>query len=329
VIDTLEFLTRLSGNAAKVLSSESQFLEGVNDVLATSLFIGSKVYLAQYYSFQLQGSDYPISDSFSQYENVSVIWQPYKSDVTAAYYGAIFATLTGFGGFAQWESQWTAPSGVSKIMNNYPVLNNLCWYELAFGGCLSFTDSTQFPCNGLNLVTASFNCGTGPVPAGPCPSGNNSQSPLNPGGNIISPVAPAQRKRPTNTGMGPGSTVATAQPSVSPVISSVNFIGTKQTQTITISGSGFGTQTGFNGTSQYLRIQNVSANWDAGYNDDSITVKVSQWTDTQITIKGFAGDYGLSEEWKLNSGDKLTISVWNAKSGTGPATANVTVSPAN
>jgi aryl-phospho-beta-D-glucosidase BglC (GH1 family) len=114
-----------------------------------------------------------------------------------------------------------------------------------------------------------------------------------------------------------------------PTITSVGPISPRQTQTITISGSGFGAQNAFKGTSQYLRIHDDTANWEAGYTDDTITVQVSQWTDSQITITGFGGDYGLSEEWKLNSGDKLTVSVWNAKTGTGPATAHATVSSAN
>ncbi|MGD0207442.1 MAG: hypothetical protein ABSC89_07550 [Verrucomicrobiota bacterium] len=109
-----------------------------------------------------------------------------------------------------------------------------------------------------------------------------------------------------------------------PVIGSVSVVAPQQTQTITISGIGFGTQNAFNGTSKFLKIHNDTANWDAGYNGDWINLNVSQWTDTQIVIKGFTGAYGLSE-WKLNAGDKLTISVWNAQTGNGPVTFNATV----
>jgi hypothetical protein len=110
----------------------------------------------------------------------------------------------------------------------------------------------------------------------------------------------------------------------SPLISSVSPILPQATQTITISGSGFGTQNAFNGTSKYLKIHDNTANWDAGYSGDWINVNVIQWTDTQIVIKGFTGAYGLSE-WKLNTRDKLTISVWNAQTGSGPVTFNATV----
>jgi hypothetical protein len=112
--------------------------------------------------------------------------------------------------------------------------------------------------------------------------------------------------------------------SPSPVIASISSVSPQQTQTITISGTGFGTQNAFNGTSKFLRIHDNTANWEAGYSGDWININVSQWTDTQIVIKGFTGAYGLSE-WKFNAGDKLTISVWNAQGGSGPAIYNATV----
>jgi hypothetical protein len=108
------------------------------------------------------------------------------------------------------------------------------------------------------------------------------------------------------------------------VIASISSILPQQMQAITISGSGFGSQNAFNGTSKYLKIHDDTANWDAGYNGNWINLNVSRWTDTQIVINGFTGAYGLSE-WKLNAGDKLTISVWNAQTGNGPVTADVTV----
>jgi hypothetical protein len=109
-----------------------------------------------------------------------------------------------------------------------------------------------------------------------------------------------------------------------PLINSVSAVAPEQTQTITISGSGFGAQNAFNGISKFLKIHDDTANWDAGYSGDWVNLNVSQWTDTQIVINGFTGAYGLSE-WKLNAGDKLTVLVWNAQSGNGPATFNVTV----
>jgi hypothetical protein len=109
------------------------------------------------------------------------------------------------------------------------------------------------------------------------------------------------------------------------VINSITPIVPQQTQTIVISGSGFGSQNAFNGTSGFIQIHDYTTNWDAGFQGDWINLNVSQWTDKQIVIKGFTGAYGLSE-WKLNAGDKLTISVWNAQGGSGPATYNVTVS---
>lgn len=47
-------------------------------------------------------------------------------------------------------------------------------------------------------------------------------------------------------------------------------------------------------------------------------VDVESWTDTEIVISGFSGDYGL-HGWKLTAGDDLEIGVWNPQTGVGPA----------
>jgi beta-glucanase (GH16 family) len=135
----------------------------------------------------------------------------------------------------------------------------------------------------------------------------------------------------------------------SPVITSVSSISAQQTQTITITGSGFGTQNAFDGNSQFLEIHDNTSNWSAGYDrgsaawinigspigsnvggnisvSDWINLNVTQWTDTQIVISGFTGQYGLSG--KLNAGDGLTLWVWNAQAKGDPATYNATVSSA-
>ena len=51
---------------------------------------------------------------------------------------------------------------------------------------------------------------------------------------------------------------------------------------------------------------------------------VERWTDTEIVISGFSGDYGL-KGLKLIEGDQLEIKVWNPQSDAGPARFRVTV----
>jgi hypothetical protein len=206
VINGIEFLSETFGKSGSVLSKEGNFLQGVDDTIAASYLIGASLFMAQSYSFQMQATgDYSIIDSHTQDEYVSVIMQPYKADVISAYYIGIYSTFTGFPGFSQWLSGWTAPTGVSKIMNYYPYSENLCWYEQAFNGSLSFYSSSQFPCPQienqpiLNSVSASFNCGNGPVPMGPCP-GNNSQNNSNSGNGSVNSIIPGVQKWPTVTG---------------------------------------------------------------------------------------------------------------------------------
>ncbi|HTV43320.1 MAG TPA: choice-of-anchor tandem repeat GloVer-containing protein [Candidatus Sulfotelmatobacter sp.] len=112
------------------------------------------------------------------------------------------------------------------------------------------------------------------------------------------------------------------------LINSVSPILPEQTQTITISGSGFGTQSPYNGDSDYLYILDNTGLWQAGYlpAGNDVTLNVTSWTANQIVISGFTGYYGFGY-WTLEPGDNLTIAVWNPQTGVGPATYSVTVEP--
>src|SRR3984885_12107545 len=123
-------------------------------------------------------------------------------------------------------------------------------------------------------------------------------------------------------------TVGASTGSSTPVLTSVSPIVAQPNQTITLSGSGFGTQTPYNGDSQYLEIADLTGNWIAGWinngSPNQVTLNVTSWTDSQIVIQGFTGDYGQNN-WVLNPGDKIQVSVWNPQSNAGPATQTVTV----
>jgi RHS repeat-associated protein len=115
-----------------------------------------------------------------------------------------------------------------------------------------------------------------------------------------------------------------------PVITAVSPILPQQVQTITITGSGFGAMGAYSGDSYYIAITDESAGWNAGYSGDSpadfVTLGIGSWTDTQITVTGFLGQYGnSSQNWILYDGDQVLVRVWNAQTGAGPATATVTV----
>ncbi|MFZ1918033.1 MAG: hypothetical protein WAU58_10705 [Terriglobales bacterium] len=53
---------------------------------------------------------------------------------------------------------------------------------------------------------------------------------------------------------------------------------------------------------------------------------VATWTDGQIIITGFSGDYGKNG-WKLTEGDEVEIAVWNPQNSVGPALYRVHVVP--
>jgi DNA-binding winged helix-turn-helix (wHTH) protein len=119
------------------------------------------------------------------------------------------------------------------------------------------------------------------------------------------------------TSAGPGS--MDAQPS----ITSVTEIVPEARQRIVIRGSGFGLHVAYAHTdSPYLALRDKTRDWAAGrvipQNWDEVMVDVQSWTDNEIVISGFSGDYGRNG-WRLAAGDDLEIAVWNPQSGEGPA----------
>jgi uncharacterized repeat protein (TIGR03803 family) len=108
-----------------------------------------------------------------------------------------------------------------------------------------------------------------------------------------------------------------------PHITSVTQIWARPYQTIQIAGTGFGTNRDL-GDSQFFQLEDVTQNWSAGHTGDAVTLSISTWTDSLITITYFGGAYGTGNLF-LNGGDVVSIKVWNPKTGAGPAKAQVTV----
>ncbi|MGA8069253.1 MAG: IPT/TIG domain-containing protein, partial [Terriglobales bacterium] len=81
-----------------------------------------------------------------------------------------------------------------------------------------------------------------------------------------------------------------------PTITSVSPITTQQYQTITIKGSGFGKQAPYTGDSDYISLEDQTAQpaWQAGYSgfNDTVTLIVNSWTNDKITLGGFSGQWG-------------------------------------
>ena len=124
-------------------------------------------------------------------------------------------------------------------------------------------------------------------------------------------------------GIVAASTIAVAQvsdvASVAPKITSVSMINTAKHQTITITGTGFGTHKAYTGNSPYISMYDQSKKWEAGYqpDGDTVTLIVHSWTDTKITLGGFAGKWGTSN-FTLAAGNKEKIRIWNAQGAGGP-----------
>ena len=86
-------------------------------------------------------------------------------------------------------------------------------------------------------------------------------------------------------------------------------------QTITISGSGFGTHAPFRGDSRFLQLRDITENnWtsEASCANGCATgpsVDVKSWTDNQIVLGGFVNGYGGADV--LHPGDIVRISIAN------------------
>jgi hypothetical protein len=223
-----------------------------------------------------------------------------------------------------WDLGWSGDNDPNPVNVNVKLWNDTLILISGLTGAYGMDGRSLNPGDKLTVSVWNPQTGKGPATTNvvvlpvsqaiPSPPPPTLRTPSSTNGNTTAPSITSGKITP----------VAPASSFGSPSIASVSSILPQQTQTITISGSGFGTQKAFNGTSKFLKIHDDTANWDAGYNGNWINVNVSQWTDTQIVINGFTGAYGLSE-WKLNAGDKLTISVWNAQTGNGPVTTDATV----
>src|SRR5579864_1049741 len=114
------------------------------------------------------------------------------------------------------------------------------------------------------------------------------------------------------------SLVAAQSPATTPKITSVSKITTAQHQTITITGTGFGTHSAYTGTTKFISLDDQTKKWEAGFSPDldTVTLIVNSWTNTKIVLGGFAGKWGTSN-FTLAVGNKEDIKIWNAQGAGG------------
>jgi hypothetical protein len=116
-----------------------------------------------------------------------------------------------------------------------------------------------------------------------------------------------------------------------PQIKSISAITTQQFQTIYIRGSNFGESQDYNGDSVYISFQDVTGNWEAGYDgcyfhgctQNLTTLIVDSWQNTAVVLGGFLGAWPVLGGM-FSKGDTIQLCVWNPQSGDGPACINTT-----
>ena len=106
-----------------------------------------------------------------------------------------------------------------------------------------------------------------------------------------------------------------------------NFVDQPQPpMNILSSGGGFGFfpfGLPYTGTSNFLQITDTTQGWSAGYTADLCTVQIGEWSETAISLVANVNENGLCP---MNSGDQLTVQVWNPQDTALTATQTLTVS---
>ncbi len=144
----------------------------------------------------------------------------------------------------------------------------------------------------------------------------NSEAPVgmtNNAGGTPAPQGTATTTAVPQTSAASGAPLALA---AKPVITSVALSPLAQASDnwqMTISGTGFGTQSPYTGDSGDLAIT-VGAGFNAGYTGDAVTAHVSEWTSDEIVINGLAGGYGLNG-WIISPGNSLLFAITNPQDG--------------
>jgi hypothetical protein len=121
-------------------------------------------------------------------------------------------------------------------------------------------------------------------------------------------------------------------PATKPVIKTISKITTQKLQTITITGTGFGTHAPYTGDSDFISFLDTTKKWQAGYEGcllgfcttDTVTLIVHSWTNTKIVVGGFSGAWG-THNFTLAKGNSEQISIFNPQTSAGPATRTVKV----
>jgi hypothetical protein len=141
------------------------------------------------------------------------------------------------------------------------------------------------------------------------------------------PQAQVQPPKPTP----PIAPSAAAPAAARPLIQSVSPILPRPDQKIIVTGTGFGQLAPYVGNSAYIQLGDASG-WYAGYSrdpgGDAVTLAISSWADTEITIDGLRGAYG-QRGWTLNPADRVQLRIWNPQTNAGPATFTAAVLPSD
>lgn len=230
------------------------------------------------------------------------------------------------------------PSGLSPSLKSAPVVSNTNDDSPPLVGDLLSTSTGAWSNSPSSFSYQWEDCGNGMTTCSPIDGATSSTYQVQSSdiGSSLAVTVAASNSDGTSEPAWSNLLKPVPEPPAQPSISSVSSISATGDQTITISGTNFGTQAPYDGDSPYIQIADLTGGWNAG-NDgtlssgscttssdgDLVTLDVTSWTNTEIVISAVDGWYGW---WTFSSGDQLQVEVWNAETATGPACYNTSVS---
>jgi Divergent InlB B-repeat domain/IPT/TIG domain len=327
--DTVDLTVDVGGSvAANYTNCSGQSEQQTDQSPSSTTTFDISVEEGTYVSFTaspLSGSDYSFSGwsgALSGTTNPATMEVTSSEvSVTAEFSVTCTPSISSVGSFSDASSQTVIISGSCfGTQSSYTDQDNP-YFRISdntqpWSGCRDASGNTDYVTCSISSWTNTSITFTGFDGAGPYGSGEEYH--LDPGDQLGIMVWNPTNDNESNT------VDTTVEGTCTPTITSVGTFSTSATQTVSILGDCFGTQSAISdGTTAYFRIGDNTESWAGCHSSDSITCSISSWTGDSITFTGFSGSFG-SGSYVIKSGDSLTINVWNPIFDTESANYNTT-----
>lgn len=284
-------------------------------------------------SFSDDGTQTPVSGSSTT--TVSTILPVAKQTITIN--GSGFGEHVPFQGYSRFlqitditANNWTSGASCANGCGAGPQVDVTKWSDsqIVLGGFLNGYGGTDVLHPG-DIVRISI---ANPQLAGEMGSASSAFGGSPPTRIFVTVASPPQASQAATPMVPPTTSAATT----TGAIASISPISAQANPPVLVAGSGFGTfpqSLPFTRDSPYLRVQDTTQNWDAGYIapknwlGDACTVSISSWSNTAIAftlnVNSTIGGVVPTSVCSLHPGDTLKITVVNPQTQQSAAATTV------